>query len=202
MRKLTGLIDLPKKRKGKSDHRLSRTKQEMTALGILSVARCSRRSILASITCRRILSKKAEKMTPQAPPAKIRDAILNDLPAIQELLDPYVQQRKLLPRTTSELGELLKHGFVAESEGRIVGFAALNIYSKKLAEIQCLAVVGDSQRQGIGKRLVEACVQRACDQGVLEVMAITSSETFLMACGFNFALPGERKALFFQTREH
>jgi N-acetylglutamate synthase-like GNAT family acetyltransferase len=141
-------------------------------------------------------------MTSQSPPATIRNATQDDLVEIEALLDPYVQQRKLLPRTTSELGELIKHGFVAEALGKIVGFAALNIYSKKLAEVQCLAVVADFQRQGIGKRLVEACVQRAREQEVLEVLAITSTEHFMMACGFNFALPGERKALFFQTREH
>jgi len=53
----------------------------------------------------------------------------------------------------------------------------------------------------VGKRLVEACVNRAREEQILEVMAITSSEEFFRSCGFDFTLPGEKKALFLQTRE-
>jgi amino-acid N-acetyltransferase len=54
---------------------------------------------------------------------------------------------------------------------------------------------------GVGRHLVDACVARARDLQILEVMAITSSEAFFLACGFDFTLPGEKKALFIQTRE-
>jgi len=33
------------------------------------------------------------------------------------------------------------------------------------------------------------------------VIAITSSEEFFQRCGFDFTLPGEKKAVFLQTRE-
>jgi amino-acid N-acetyltransferase len=32
-------------------------------------------------------------------------------------------------------------------------------------------------------------------------MAITSTDEFFRACGFDFTLPGEKKALFIQTRD-
>jgi amino-acid N-acetyltransferase len=32
-------------------------------------------------------------------------------------------------------------------------------------------------------------------------MAITSEDLFFQACGFDFTLPGEKKALFFLTRQ-
>jgi hypothetical protein len=32
-------------------------------------------------------------------------------------------------------------------------------------------------------------------------MAITSADDFFHRCGFDFTLPGEKKALFLQTRE-
>ena len=81
-----------------------------------------------------------------------------------------------------------------------MGFAALEVDSRKLAEVRSLAVAGDVQRHGIGKRLVEACVRRAHERQIFEVMAITSSEDFFRSCGFDFTLPGEKKALFLQTR--
>ena len=83
-----------------------------------------------------------------------------------------------------------------------MGFVVLEIYSAKLAEIRSLVVAADWQGQGLGKRLVAACVDRARERGVFEVMAVTSSEDFFRSCGFDYTLPGEKKAFFLQTREH
>lgn len=131
----------------------------------------------------------------------IRGVRREDLPALAEFIEPFVEQGKLLPRTSDELEELVVHGFVAEREGRLVGFAALEIYSRKLAEIRSLAVAAEMQGLGIGRQLVQACVDRACERNILEVMAVTSNEFFFRSCGFDFTLPGEKKALFVQTRD-
>lgn len=117
-------------------------------------------------------------------------------------LEPFVAEGKLLPRTLDELAELVDTGFIALKDGRIVGFAALEIYSPKLAELRSLAVDPAYQGQGIGSRLVEECLKLARRRKVFEVMAITSSEQFFRQCGFDFTLPGEKKALFLQTREN
>lgn len=131
----------------------------------------------------------------------IRSVRSEDLPAIATFIEPFVATGKLLPRTTQELEDLLPHGFIAESEGRIVGFAALEIYSPKMSEIRSLAVAPGFRGAGIGKQLVQRCVERACEHQVLEIMAITSNEEFFKHCGFDFTLPGEKKALFIQTRD-
>lgn len=131
----------------------------------------------------------------------IRAAQTEDVPAVANLIEPFVRQRMLLPRTTEELRALMRNGFVAESDGQFVGFAAVDIYSKKLAEVQCLAVASGYQRRGIGKRLVEACVQCAQENDVLELMVITASENLLKACGFDYSLPDQKRALFISTRK-
>lgn len=131
----------------------------------------------------------------------VREACRDDIPELEELVDHFVQANRLLPRTTDELSDLIPFGFVAVSENRIVGFAALEIYSAKLAEIRSLAVHDGFQGQGIGKSLVLRCVDLAVRRNVLEVMAITSADGFFQACGFDFTLPGEKKALFMQTRD-
>ena len=135
------------------------------------------------------------------PSLHVRQATLEDVSALETFIEPFVREGKLLPRTRQELDELVTHGFIAVRDGQIVGFAALEIYSKKLGEIRSLAVLPELQGQGIGGRLVAACVERARERNVLEVMAITSSEGFFRTCGFDFTLPGERKALFIQTRD-
>jgi amino-acid N-acetyltransferase len=134
-------------------------------------------------------------------PIVIRPARGADVRPLAELIEPFVKQRVLLPRTIDELALLLPNYFVAEDGGRIVGCAALEIYSSKLAELRSLVVRPEYHGHGVGKRLVEACVDRAREERVLEVMAITSSEDFFRSCGFDFTLPGEKKALFLQTRE-
>jgi len=131
----------------------------------------------------------------------VRPATEADIPALKRFIEPFVDDGKLLPRTYDELADLLGEFFVALLRGEIVGCAALEVYSPKLAEIRSLAVSSNVQGKGIGRELVNACLARARDRRILEVMAITSSEAFFKACGFDFTLPGEKKALFIQTRE-
>lgn len=139
-------------------------------------------------------------MPDNAKPIVVRPARGADVRPLAELIAPFVEQRVLLPRTIDELALLLPNYFVAEDEGQIVGCAALEVYSAKLAELRSLVVAPGYQGRGVGKLLVEACVERAREERVLEVMAITSSEEFFRSCGFDFTLPGEKKALFLQTR--
>lgn len=138
---------------------------------------------------------------------EIRQALPSDAAAIHALMRPYVAQRQLFERSEGEIVELTRHGFVAiKSPDRpsdtaiCIGFAAVEIYSTKLAELQCLAVHHDYQGGGIGRQLVQQCVQRARDLDVMEVMAISSSEPFFRSCGFDFSLPDQKKALFCQLR--
>lgn len=131
---------------------------------------------------------------------RIRAAVSADIPALEAFIEPFVEDGKLLPRTFDELEELLPSFFIALLDDEIVGCAALEIYSKKLAEVRSLAVSPRAQGLGIGRALVDACVERARERNILEVMAITSSDGFFKSCGFDYTLPGEKKALFIQTR--
>lgn len=137
----------------------------------------------------------------QTSTVSIRAASPEDLAGVEEFIAPFVEAGRILPRTTDELTDLLRTGFLAEFEGRVVGFAALEVYSRKLAEIRSLCVDPGMQGRGIGRRLAQACVDLARERNVFEVMVITSSEDFFRGCGFDFTLPGEKKALFLQTRD-
>jgi amino-acid N-acetyltransferase len=132
---------------------------------------------------------------------RLRAATRRDVVAIGEFIAPFVARGELLPRTAKELARLARRAFVAEAEGRLVGLAAMEIYSKKLSEIQCLSVAKGYRSQGIGKQLVAMCVQLAREQRVAETMAISSREEFLKACGFGYCLSGPKTVLFLRTRE-
>lgn len=137
-------------------------------------------------------------MPDKLPAVTVRAAKAADAKGIAALVAPFVGAGKLLPRTAAEIRDLIATGFVAEAEGELVGFAALEIYSNKLAEIRSLAVTQPYQGHGLGSQLVAACVELAKQRNILEVMVITSSEEFFRSCGFDFTLPGEKKALFIQ----
>lgn len=132
----------------------------------------------------------------------IRLAQSQDLSAIENFIKNFVTEGKLLPRTFQELEGLIDTLFIAEIDGVLMGTAALEIYNHKLAEIRSLAVSPQAQGLGIGKKLVQACVELAKEKKVYEIMAVSSSESFFKACGFDFTLPNERKAFFIQTRDH
>ena len=130
---------------------------------------------------------------------EIREATMEDLLSVQSLLRPFVEQRLLLPRTPGDLAVLMQHAFVAIQDGQVIGFSAIEMYSQKLAEIQCLAVHQEYHGQGIGKQLVARCVEHAIQHNVLEVMAIAASDEFLKQCGFDYSLPDQKRALFYRT---
>ncbi len=123
-----------------------------------------------------------------------------DLVDLSDFIKPFVASGDLLPRTFDELEDLLDTSFIARLDGAIVGCAALEIYSKKLCEIRSLAVAPAAQGLGIGKQLVAACVDLALQEGVYEIMAISTAEDFFKSCGFDFTLPNLKKAFFLQTR--
>ncbi|MEL7496908.1 MAG: GNAT family N-acetyltransferase [Planctomycetota bacterium] len=133
----------------------------------------------------------------------IQPATQDDLADVLAFLTPFMDRQLLLERTSLELQLLLRHSFKAvdvrsDKAEPMIGFCALEIYSKKLAEIQCLAVCETFRRQGVGKALVNLCVQRARDEKVLELMAISNSEEMFRACGFDYSLPNQKRAFFFQ----
>ncbi len=131
-------------------------------------------------------------------PFEFVDACQEDLEEVQDFLQPFMDRKELLQRTSIEMQLLLKHAFLCRSDGKLVGFAALEIYSKKLAEIQCLAVVTAFRRRGIGGGLVKQCVARARSEKVKELMAISASEDMFFSCGFDYSLPQQKRAFFIE----
>src|SRR6266446_3831742 len=104
----------------------------------------------------------------RAPRVEIRPAGKGDMTAIRTLIRLFPRQlvQQNLPRAASF--------FVACAGGRLVGCCALQIYSKRMAEVRNLAVHPDFQDRGVASKLVERCVERARARGIRELFAVTS----------------------------
>lgn len=108
----------------------------------------------------------------------VRPATSSDMPSIRALIAAYPDEllQADLPRIPSF--------FVAESGGEIVGCCALQIYSKRLAEVRSLAVRPDWRGRGIAGRLVDACRTRGRERRVRQLFAVTSEPRFFESRGF------------------
>ena len=126
----------------------------------------------------------------------LRPGCPEDASVVYDLMQPFVAKSLLLDRSVEEIQRLAAASVAAEYRGELIGFAAVEIYSKKLSEIQCLMVKEGFHQLGVGKKLVARCVEIARENGIIELMAISSSEEFLKSCGFDYSLPGQKRALF------
>jgi amino-acid N-acetyltransferase len=109
----------------------------------------------------------------------VRPAAKQDMPGVRALVQLFPKQlvQKDLPRVPSF--------FVATTPaGRVIGCCALQIYSKRLAEVRTLAVHPDFQELGVASRLVECCRRRAREKRIKELFAVTSQTSFFERLGF------------------
>ena len=126
---------------------------------------------------------------PNSGEVAIRAAKPGELPSIRRLIRLYPGEliQDDLPRISSF--------FVAEREGSIIGCCALQVYSRRLAEVRSLAVHPNFRGQGIAARLVEACRRRGAERKVRQLFAVTSEPGFFEGCGFTVHT-GWKTALF------
>ncbi len=108
-----------------------------------------------------------------------RPATKADWVNIQKLIKLYPKQlvQKFFPQ--------VEEFFVALADGEVVGCCALEVYSKRLAEIRSLVVKEEYQHQGIGKKLILLCLKKAKKLQIFEVLSVTSAVDLFEAVGFN-----------------
>ncbi len=115
----------------------------------------------------------------------IRKAKITDVKGIHSLLNMFAQEGLLLPRSLSELYDNLRDFFVYSDErNSLIGCSALHICWEDLAEVRSLAVHPEYHQKGIGKKLVEACLEEARELKIPRVFVLTYQENFFSELGF------------------
>jgi amino-acid N-acetyltransferase len=115
---------------------------------------------------------------------KLRRAKMGDVRAMHQLLSAFADKRDLLPRSISEIYENLQQFHIAEDGDRLIGTCALYVTWDNLAEVKALAVEEKYQGQGIGKRLLNACLETAQDLEIRRVFTLTIRTGFFEHFGF------------------
>lgn len=120
----------------------------------------------------------------------IEKARLSDVEEMHRLINYFADKGEMLPRPLSEIYENLRDYFVIRSGShgdpgsRVVGCAALHVMWSDLAEVKSVAVGEASQRSGIGRRLVDACLAEAREIGLPTVFCLTYKPAFFEKFGF------------------
>jgi amino-acid N-acetyltransferase len=114
----------------------------------------------------------------------IRKARLTDVKTIYNLINTYALKGLLLPRALSELYESIRDFYVWEEDGRILGVCALHVSWEDLAEVRSLAVDEAALGRGIGRALVDRCLEDARELAVSRVFALTYQVEFFSRLGF------------------
>ena len=113
-------------------------------------------------------------------------AKLYDIPQMQALVTAEVKDGIILNRTEDEVATNIRSYVLAKDEGRLVGYTALHIHSKRLAEIRSLIVDESYRGQSVGKRMVEFTLREAKELGVEEdVLVLTYLPQFFEKLNFN-----------------
>ena len=112
-------------------------------------------------------------------------AKLSDIPAMQALVVSEVKDGIILDRTEDEVATNIRSYVLAKEGDKLVGYTALHIHSKRLAEIRSLIVDEAYRGQSVGKRMVQFALDEAKAIGVEEdVLVLTYLPEFFRKLNF------------------
>jgi len=122
----------------------------------------------------------------------IRKAIIGDVGRIQALVNHYASKETMLGLSLSEIYDQIRDFTVAEGPRRaLIGVCALHVIWDDLAEIRSLAVDPKIRRRGVGRSLVEHCLEEARSLQIPKVFALTYQAEFFRRIGFERVDKGE-----------
>lgn len=109
---------------------------------------------------------------------------LGDIPKMQELVKSEVENGVILFRDEDDMANTIRSYMLAKMDGELAGFAALHIYSPKLAEIRSLVIKDSYRGKGLGKALLDALESEGKKLGVSQILTLTYQKEFFEKSGF------------------
>jgi amino-acid N-acetyltransferase len=137
----------------------------------------------------------------------MRQATVQDIPGIMELITPLEKQGVLIHRSREKLELEIDSYTVMLRDDVIIGCGSLFIFPKeKAAEIACLAIHPDYHNSGRGEQLYSTLVQNAKKAKIKRIFVLTTHTAhWFLQLGFKEStldeLPVERKQLYNYQRK-
>ena len=114
----------------------------------------------------------------------VRKAVIDDVKKIYEIIELFAGKDVMLHRSESDIYDSIRDFFVYEKDGVIVGVGAMHISCDGMGEIRSLAVRSKHVRKGIGRAIVQACLDEAARLGLKKVFALTYRAPFFHKLNF------------------
>jgi amino-acid N-acetyltransferase len=115
----------------------------------------------------------------------IRKARIEDIKKIHNLINLSSSNGEMLARPLGELYDNLRDYFICEEKGKIIGTGGLHICWEDLAEIRSLCVAESARKKGIGRLLVDACIEEARQFRIGKIFLLTYKVEFFEKCAFH-----------------
>ena len=116
---------------------------------------------------------------------KTRNAIISDVPGIYSLISSHAEFERMLFRSHADLYESIQQFKVASDDNdNAIGCCSLQVIWKDLGEIKSLAVDESFAGKGIGRALVNGCLDSAKELGLKMVFTLTLEPEFFEKVGF------------------
>jgi amino-acid N-acetyltransferase len=116
----------------------------------------------------------------------LRKARIGDVRTIHRLINISSGKGEMLPRSLMDIYGSLRDFFIYQDEGRdeILGICAMSIIWENLAEIRSLYVDAERRNEGVGRKLVEACLSEAITLELFRIFTLTYKQEFFGKLGF------------------
>ncbi|MGM0440942.1 MAG: N-acetyltransferase [Elusimicrobiota bacterium] len=115
---------------------------------------------------------------------KVKKATINDVNKIQNLINSFASEGKMLPRSLNEIYENIRDFWVIKVKEEVIACCALHIVWDDLAEIKSLAVSTDYQGESLGTKIVKSGIEEALDLKIGRIFALTYVPEFFEELGF------------------
>jgi amino-acid N-acetyltransferase len=116
----------------------------------------------------------------------VRAARTSDVPFIEALVEPLVQQRILLGKDLVVFYEAVQEFRIAEDDetGEPIGCGALHVMWEDLAEVRTLAVAPEWLGQGVGRSILNRIETDAVQLGIKRLFCLTFEVPFFERNGY------------------
>lgn len=104
----------------------------------------------------------------------LRNAQVADVPGILNLIKPLEDNGTLVERSRERLENEIENFKLIELEGSIIACAALYPISEDAAELACIAIHPNYQKQKLGSRLLQSLESEARSNGVKSLFVLTT----------------------------
>ncbi len=117
----------------------------------------------------------------------VRRAIVDDVPAIVNLVNSHALNGTVLPRSTNAVYATIDDWFVAVAGNELLGCVSLLAYASGLVEVRSLVVGSRYRNLGIGSRLMQALLAEARQRRINTLFALTRKISFFERFDFLFS---------------